>query len=110
MEQSRSSPPRRCDNVRERSPVRSFHKSVTEQKPYNRDSSSTRGLKNSPERSPRSPSGKGKFSGGHDGEVYANGHRASYLGEEEEEGMIPTDDDGTLQAATTTADFNHSSP
>lgn len=46
--------------------------------------------------------------GGQDVVGYANGHRASYFGEEEEEGMIPADDDGTFQAPT--ADPHQASP
>ncbi|RVW46562.1 DEAD-box ATP-dependent RNA helicase 46 [Vitis vinifera] len=135
MEQARSPhgryvSPYNNDNVRERSPMRSFHKSAMEQKPqsspppqrqrvspYNKDgkeklkaSDGDGGGKDklrapyddTPQDWQRSPGG------GQDVVGYANGHRASYFGEEEEEGMIPADDDGTFQAPT--ADPHQASP
>ena len=96
---------------RERSPPRSFHQAMMERSRPSSPPQHQRGLpynsENARERKD-SPQGWGRSLGsGKDDRGFANGSHSSYFGEEEEEGMIPQDDDDMYRAANEDA---HRSP
>ena len=96
---------------RERSPPRSFHQAMMERSRPSSPPQHQRGppynSENARERKD-SPQGWGRSSGsGKDDRGLANGSHSSYFGEEEEEGMIPQDDDDMYRAANEDA---HRSP
>ncbi|KAK2973315.1 hypothetical protein RJ640_027958 [Escallonia rubra] len=86
---SRSRSVDRFPPARERSPPRSFHKAMME-----RARSPPRKGDNA--REAVDSAGRGLPSERHDGDGYANGPRPNFGEEEEEEGMIPADEDGLI--------------